>query len=139
LGLKVHNIRRMKTTIKKVSNSKETIIYTFIGNSCDLDNISSLLDNWRLCLTAMKNFKVTKAFIATVGEIKGLEEITKIPTGRVWSIELGAVVNYGYVMTLQEGGYVKLFVSNWKEKKTWFGHKKTYCTIKYQYPFNPQE
>ncbi len=78
-------------------------------------------------MNSSNNLETSSCEIASVGSVKGLSSITKVPeTG--WSHETAAIPGYGYVIKWQSE-YARLYVVDYMESTTGgiMG-----CTIKYQ-------
>ena len=94
-------------------------------------------------------FALDSPSIITVGEIKGLGKIVKLPDNCSWSLSAEVKVNYGYIVKMSDDVFARIFVTDWKEETItkhihtydgviYYSYKKYTCIIKYQYPFQPK-
>lgn len=81
------------------------------------------------------NFKGGFSGIASVGKVKGLSSIKKIPTTG-WAEQVAIMPGYGYVIRAWHDDYIRLYVVQYMENTSGgiMG-----CTIKYQAPWEPEQ
>ena len=119
------------TVLVTIANNGKNLYFDG-GNPVQGGYISIGSDN--LYMSYANNFH-SDEYIASVGKVKGLGEIIKIPTSgfvRVVSVE----PSYGYVIQIGKNSntYARLYVVEWVKSTSGgiIGAK-----VKYQYPFNP--
>ena len=88
--------------------------------------------NCSIQIDKSNNFYGWKAQIVTVGKVKGISDIKKLPTTG-WNEKAGVVPDYGYVVNY-DGVYVRIYVIDYIRDSD---GNIIGATFKYQYPWNP--